>query len=75
MPILKFKVLSVKRRKWWWPFGNARRVFMQIQHDDPNDWPLDGQLHFHVKTAAEAAMFEVGQVYGVALTLDGDVIF
>lgn len=69
MQKLKFKVVAVKQRSRWSVLRGATRIVAQIQHDDPNDWPLDGILKFHVQDPAEAARYRVGQVYEVGLEL------
>lgn len=64
----RFKVLSVKRKRSW--FGRRHgpwQIVMQIEHDDPNDWMLDGLIRFSVDDPAEASQFRVGEIRTVTL--------
>lgn len=64
---MRFKVVGVKQKRWWtFPrFAGSEQVVMQIQHDNPHDWPLDGLLKFYSRIPGR---FKVGEVYSLELT-------
>lgn len=62
-----FKVVGVKKKRWWSLFSGAKLVTMQIVHDDPHDWPLQGLLKLDIKDPREADKFEKGQLYTVTV--------
>lgn len=67
MARLRFEVVGVKPKRWWSRFSGARLIVLQRLHDDPNDWPLFGQIKIDVEDPAAAAEFAAGQVYEMDL--------
>lgn len=67
----RFQVVAVKPKRWWSRFRGAKLVVMSVLHDDPNDWPLFGQIKVDVEDPAEAEKFRVGQVYNIDMELEG----
>lgn len=66
---MKFKVVGTKPKRWWGRYSGARLVVFSVVHDDPNDWPLFGQIKVDIEDPERAKTFKKGQVYELDLTL------
>lgn len=63
---MMFKVIAVKKKRWWARFSDYKMVVLDRVHKDPNNWPLFGQIKMDVPSIV-ADEFKIGDVFSLRL--------